>query len=112
MEHLKDYITVNNQQYYISTKHMFDVGFETMVFRSKNNHVVSWESLFYRHYKTENDAINGHNYVINNLEKCLKEGKTQNWAKDTGINPFDTKFIESIIKRLENMIERLEEESK
>ena len=105
MEHLKDYITVNNQQYYISTSNTIDLGLETMVFKSENNRVINWKELFYRYYKAEDEAINGHNYVINNLEKCLKEGKTQNWAKDTGFNPFNINFIKS-------MIERIEKESK
>ena len=101
MEHLKDYITINNQQYYISTNNSFDLGLETMIFKSENNCVISWKELFYKHYKTEKEAINGHNYVINNLEKCLKEGETQDLVKDIGINFYDINLIESMIKRIE-----------
>lgn len=93
MEHLKDYITVNSQEYYVSTKNTFDVGFETMVFKSKDKYVVDWIEEYYKHYAAEGEAIKGHNYVVNNLEKCLKEGENQNWANETGINPFGLGYI-------------------
>ena len=102
MKHLKSYVTLKDQEYYISTKNTFDVGFETMVFKSKDNYVTSWIEEFYKHYTTKEDAIKGHDYVVNNLEKCLKEGENQNWANETGINPFD---LEHILKFL-NSAER------
>ena len=40
MKHLKKFIVLDNEEYYISTKRTFDVGFETMVFKSENNYVV------------------------------------------------------------------------
>ena len=101
MEHLKDYITVNNQQYCISTNNIFDLGLETMVFKSENNRVINWKELFYKHYETEEEAVRGHNYTLNNLEKCLAEGEVQNWQKDTGIDPFNWLNIEKFFERME-----------
>lgn len=79
MKHLKDYITVNGQEYYVSTKNTFDVGFETMVFKSKDKYVVDWIEEYYKHYAAKGEAIKGHNYIVNNLEKCLEEGNAQDW---------------------------------
>ena len=103
MKHLKDYVVVNGQEYYVSTKNTFDVGFETMVFESKDKYVTSWTDCYYRHYNEEQDAIVGHRDVIDNLEKCLKEGKNQSWIKDTLLNPYD---LDEYILGLLNLIEK------
>ena len=100
MEHLKDYVIVNGQEYYVSTKNTFDVGFETMVFKSKDKCVVDWIEEYYKHYAAEGEAIKGHNYIVNNLEKCLEEGKTQDWAKETDVSHFNWKSIEKLFERL------------
>ena len=83
MKHLKDYVIVNGQEYYVSTKNTFDVGFETMVFESKDKYVTDWSEKFFKLYNTKEEAIEGHSYTINNLEKCLEEGKNQDWVKET-----------------------------
>ena len=103
MKHLKDYVVVNGQEYYVSTKNTFDVGFETMVFESQNKYVTSWIDCYYRHYNKVQDAIVGHRDVIDNLEKCLKEGKKQSWMKDTLLNPYD---LDEYILGLLNLIEK------
>ena len=77
MIRLKDYISLNGKEYFVSTKNTFDVGLETMVFESSNKEVVRWTSLYYRHYKDEEEAYQGHFDVINNLELYLQEGKNQ-----------------------------------
>ena len=48
MKHLKDYVVVNGQEYYVSTKNTFDVGFETMVFESRNKYVTDWSEKFFK----------------------------------------------------------------
>lgn len=100
MEHLKDYVIVNDQEYYISTNYAFDVGFETMVFESKDKYVTNWREKFFKHYNTREEAIEGHSYTINNLEKCLEEGKTKDWAKETNVSYFNWKIIERLLERL------------
>ena len=100
MEHLKSYVVANNQEYYISTNNTPDVGFETMVFESKDKYVTNWREKFFKHYNTREEAIEGHNYIINNLEKCLEEGKTQDWVKETNVSYFDWKSIERLFERL------------
>ena len=72
MKHLKDYVVANGQEYYVSTKNTFDVGFETMVFESQNKYVTDWSEKFFKLYNTKEEAIEGHSYTINNLEKCLE----------------------------------------
>ena len=100
MKHLKDYVVVNGQEYYVSTKNTFDVGFETMVFESQNKYVTDWSEKFFKLYNTKEEAIEGHSYTINNLEKCLEEGKNQDWAKETDVSHFNWKSIERLFERL------------
>lgn len=100
MEHLKSYVVANNQEYYISTNNTPDVGFETMVFESKDKYVTNWREKFFKHYNTKEEAIEGHSYTINNLEKCLEEGKTQDWVKETNVSHFNWKSIERLFERL------------
>ena len=100
MEHLKSYVVANNQDYYISTNNTPDVGFETMVFESKDKYVTNWREKFFKHYNTKEEAIEGHSYTINNLEKCLEEGKTQDWVKETNVSHFNWKSIERLFERL------------
>lgn len=100
MEHLKSYVVANNQEYYISTNNTPDVGFETMVFESKDKYVTNWRENFFKHYNTREEAIEGHSYTINNLEKCLEEGKTQDWVKETNVSYFNWKSIERLFERL------------
>lgn len=100
MKHLKDYITVNGQEYYVSTKNTFDVGFETMVFKSKDKCVVDWVEEYYKHYAAEGEAIKGHNYIVNNLEKCLEEGNAQDWQSKTEIDVLDEEYILKLLKEI------------
>lgn len=86
MKHLRNFIVLDNEEYYISTKRTFDAKFETMVFKSENNYVVSWDDLYFKHYKNKEKAIKGHEYVVNNLGKCLKKRKTQLWIEATRMN--------------------------
>ena len=100
MEHLKSYVVANDQEYYISTNNTPDVGFETMVFKSENKCVTDWSEKFFKLYNTKEEAIEGHSYTINNLEKCLEEGKTQDWVKETNVSRFNWKSIEKLFERL------------
>ena len=100
MEHLKSYVVANDQEYYISTNNTPDVGFETMVFKSENKCVTDWSEKFFKLYNTKEEAIEGHSYAINNLEKCLEEGKTQDWVKETNVSHFNWKSIERLFERL------------
>lgn len=97
MIRLRDYVILNDKEYFVSTKNTYDVGLETMVFESSNKTVVKWSELYYRHYKNENDAYKGHFDIVNNLEKYLEEGKNQCWQEDTGIDPFD--ILSSILNK-------------
>ena len=71
-----------------------------MVFESKDKYVTNWREKFFKHYNTREEAIEGHSYTINNLEKCLEEGKTQDWAKETNVSHFNWKSIEGLFERL------------
>ena len=84
MEHLKDYIAVNGQEYYVSTKNTFDVGFETMVFKSENKCVTDWSEKFFKLYNTKEEAEKKakFNSVIL-MPHFLKESKK--WENKIGI---------------------------
>ena len=106
MEHLKSYVVANDQEYYISTNNTPDVEFETMVFKSENKCVTNWREKFFKHYNTREEAIEGHNYIINNLEKCLEEGETQDWVKETITNHMSMKDIVELFEEISRDIEK------
>ena len=110
MKYLKDYITVNGQEYYVSTKNTFDVGFETMVFKSKDKYVVDWIEEYYKHYASEGEAIKGHNYIVDNLEKCLEEGNAQDWQSKTEIDVLYEEYILKLLKEIERLLKEIERE--
>ena len=110
MKHLKDYIAVNGQEYYVSTKNTFDVGFETMVFKSKDKCVVDWIEEYYKHYASEGEAIKGHNYIVDNLEKCLEEGNAQDWQSKTEIDVLYEEYILKLLKEIERLLKEIERE--
>ena len=97
MQHIKSIVVVENQEYYVSTCDTFDVGLETMVFKSENGKPSSWSECYYRHYKTENEAIEGHKEISSNLEKFLKEGNNQQWKDKAG---FIEEYIEYALKKM------------
>ena len=99
---LKDYISLNDKEYYISTTNTFDVGLETMVFESKNQSVVNWKDLYYRHYNTIDEAIKGHKDIVDNLEAVLNEGNQETWDEKFGFNPNSLKeFLSFMSNKLE-----------
>lgn len=87
--HLKDYVEVEGQEYYISTTRTFDVGLETMVFKSNKRRVSDWGQVYFNHYKNEEEAIKGHQYVLNNLDDCIKESGKRCWEEETGLSETD-----------------------
>ena len=71
-EHLMDYVKVNDRYYYVSTAFTIDKGLETMIFEAdENNRVIDWMELYVKHYSSENKAIEGHRYAIENIEECI-----------------------------------------
>lgn len=79
---LKDFITLDENEYYISTlqmqvRHPWQSEdakisvFETMVFCSNNGVVDYHESLFHRRYRTLNEARSGHTQTLQNLPKIV-----------------------------------------
>lgn len=64
MEQLKSY-TANNK-YYISTNDTPDNGLETMVFKVDSDGKVSdWTELDCMHYDTIEEAVEGHQFIVN-----------------------------------------------
>ena len=99
---LKDYIRLKDKEYYVSTTNTFDVGLETMVFESKNQTVVNWKELYYRHYNTIDEAIKGHKDIIENLEGLLEKGNQETWGDKFGFNPNSLEeFLNFISSKLE-----------
>lgn len=74
MKHLMDYVDLNGRTYYISTVDAFDRGLETMVFECEfgTKQIKNWGDLYDNRYNTIVEATRGHDYVVNNLEKCLE----------------------------------------
>ena len=103
---LKDYISLNDKEYYVSTTNTFDVGLETMVFESKNQTVVGCKELYYSHYYTIDEAIKGHKDIIENLEELLEKGNQETWGDKFSFN------LNSLKESLNFMSNKLEKEGK
>lgn len=72
MKQLINFVEVNGKEYMVSTTDTFDMGLETMVFESRNGKVTKWFGLYVNHYDTIDEAIKGHEEVINFLENLEK----------------------------------------
>jgi hypothetical protein len=71
MKHLINFVVVNGQEYMISTTDTFDAGLETMVFESRNQKIINWFDVYVNHYDTVEEAIKGHEEIVENLEKYV-----------------------------------------
>ena len=72
MKQLINFVEVNGKEYMVSTTDTIDAGLETMVFESHNQKITSWFDLYVNHYDTVDEAIKGHEDVVENLEKYLQ----------------------------------------
>lgn len=67
--------------YYIDSKETSDDGYETMVFKAKNNtekfndvedfNVIDWKSRYTEYYNNYSQMKERHNYLIEHLEEVL-----------------------------------------
>lgn len=67
----RDFVMINGQQYCVDTCHTFDKGWETMVFKSKNNQIISFHDVYVKHWVTMFQAMCGHDDVVRDLAKYL-----------------------------------------
>ncbi|MGA1940241.1 hypothetical protein [Arcobacter sp. YIC-310] len=89
MEHqdleLKHISTVEDKRYFISTikmhvrhswlnQHNNVFVYETMIFKKEDNKVIYHEPVYNKRYNSYEDAINGHQYAVENTAKIIKEG--------------------------------------
>ncbi|UTJ05859.1 hypothetical protein [Arcobacter roscoffensis] len=89
MEHqdleLKHIGTVDDKRYFISTikmhvrhswlnQHNNVFVYETMIFKKEDGKVIYHEPVYNKRYNSYEDAINGHQYVVENTAKIIKEG--------------------------------------
>ena len=72
MKQLINFVEVNGKEYMVSTTDTFDMGLETMVFESRNGKVTKWFGLYVNNYDTIDEAIKGHEEVVNSLENLEK----------------------------------------
>lgn len=80
---LKHISEVNSEKFFISTikmevrhswlnqHHNVNV-YETMIFEKQGDKVMYESSLFNRRYTTHDNAVEGHNHVVKNIEKIVK----------------------------------------
>lgn len=71
MKHLKDFVIVNGQEYFVSTTFTMDRGLETMVFKSKDGKVIDWMEEFARYYDTVDESMKGHEDIVKHLRLYL-----------------------------------------
>lgn len=73
MEHLMDFVEVNNKWYYVSTNFTFDNGLETMVFpANEENEVTGWFGLYQELHDSIYEAVERHEYIKTHIEECIK----------------------------------------
>lgn len=80
---LKHIATVNGEKFFISTikmevrhswlnQHQNVNVYETMVFEKKNDIVQYENSVFNKRYSTYDNAVEGHNHIVKNIENIVK----------------------------------------
>lgn len=89
MEHqdleLKHIATVEDKRYFISTikmhvrhswlnQHNNVFVYETMIFKKEDGKVIYHEPVYNKRYNSYEDAINGHQYAVENTSTIIKEG--------------------------------------
>ena len=73
MEHLMDFVEVNNKWYYVSTNDTFDNGLETMVFpANEENEVTGWFELYQELHDNIYEAVKRHEYIKTHIEECIE----------------------------------------
>jgi hypothetical protein len=89
MEHddleLKHIATVEDKRYFISTikmhvrhswlnQHKNVFVYETMIFKKEDGQIQYHLPVFNKRYSNYDDAINGHEYVVKEINTIIKEG--------------------------------------
>ena len=80
LKHISD---IDGEKFFISTikmevrhswlnQHKNVNVYETMIFEKKDNKVLYESSLYNRRYSTYDNAIEGHNHVVKNIENIVK----------------------------------------
>ena len=73
MEHLMDFVEVNNKWYYVSTNFTFDNGLETMIFpANEENEITDWFELYQELHDNTDEAVERHEYIKTHIEECTK----------------------------------------
>ncbi len=64
---ISDYLEIDGRKYYMDTTDTLDCGLETMVFDIREDGSIDWSGLYTEHYKTIDEAKEGHERIKNNL---------------------------------------------
>lgn len=70
------FLNVENEQYFISTVNIADMYYETMVFGALDEEVIYSDEHYCERYNTEQEALNGHVRIIENIHGYIKNNKT------------------------------------
>lgn len=88
MEHqdleLKHISTVDDRRYFISTikmhvrhswlnQHNNVFVYETMIFKKEDGKIIYHEPIFNRRYNSYDEAIDGHQYAVDDIETIVKD---------------------------------------
>ena len=66
------YINIGEEQYFVSTVNIGDMYYETMIFGSTDEEVNYSSEHYCESYKTEEEALKGHQRIIENIQGYLK----------------------------------------
>lgn len=66
-------LTNSQETYYVDSTNVFDGNYETMAFiwDKEKQMVTDWTPVYQKSYMTFQEMAVHHDYIINNLEKCL-----------------------------------------
>ena len=70
------FIIIEDKQYFISTVNIADMYYETMIFGTVDEEVDYSDEYYRETYKTEEEALKGHNRIIENIRRYMKNYKS------------------------------------
>ena len=67
------FVNVEDEQYFVSTVNIVDMYYETMIFGAVDEEVIYSNEHYCERYDTEEEALKGHNRIIENIRGYMKK---------------------------------------
>ena len=70
------FVSIEDEQYFVSTVNIVDMYYETMIFCAVDEEVIYSNEHYCERYDTEEEALKGHNRIIGNIHGYIKNYKS------------------------------------